>query len=78
MEGRVGAVRGAEGGVEQSEEVATLAGDVVQGDGELAVVTGMLEGDAFGALGDGALRVRQFAAVVAGGGWRWWCCCWAS
>ena len=47
-----------DGGVELSEEVSVGAGDVVQGDGELGA-TVMLDGDALGAFGDGALGLGQ-------------------
>ena len=67
FESGVGAVRGAEGGVELPEEASAGAGDVVQGDGELSA-TVMLAGDAFRALGDAALRVERLATTAAEGG----------
>ena len=70
-----GVGRGADGGVELSEEVATGAGEVVDGDGELGAVV-MLDADAVCALGDWSLGVGQLAAggvrgraaAVGGGG----------
>ena len=54
--------------MELAEEVSARAGDVVDGDGELAVATDVFDGDALGALGDGALVLGQIAAVGGGGG----------
>ena len=48
-----------DGGVELSEEVSVGAGEVVDGDGELAVATVVLDGDALGALGDRSLGLGQ-------------------
>ena len=45
--------------MELAEEVSARAGDVVDGDGELAVATDVFDGDAFRALGDGALVLGQ-------------------
>ena len=54
-----GALLRADGGVELAEEVATGAGDVVDGDGELVVATLTFDSDAFRSLGDRALGLGQ-------------------